>query len=325
MKLWIAIAALLLPVAGFACESGARRYCEEQMLRLITYRAQAITGAFGEFSDDMPRELRVRFVRMRDPDYAKLPGHINYDAEHETLLLTRSAVDAAVPIPLGWAVNYWPYYEQERYREAFPIIEAIDNALWSAYLQSAARKRGLSWPHPDCSSVEVERRLPCEMVVTGIARFVKVRTPLHFNENRLDRMWPESFSTFNRRGRSYQDSDYRDVTRYGGLALVRPLINEFGVPQVLAYVAQVPFVIEQNNVRISALNYQERARDALRAARSAPAPHQPPVLIAQAPGSDNQLDEEPRRRSLEQVNPAIRSRRDREFEGQMDRPRFPLR
>ena len=44
--------------------------------------------------------------------------------------------------------------------------------------------------------------------------------------------------------------------------LVGPLIREFGVPRVFAYVARTPFRIENDNVRVSALRYQERARSA---------------------------------------------------------------
>ncbi|HEY6642685.1 hypothetical protein [Povalibacter sp.] len=281
MKPWIVCVVLLLPVAGFACESGSRRRCEEQLMKLISYRADAIESAFGDLSGAMPEQLRVRFVRMKDPDSSMMTGHAHYDAERQMLLLSRRAVGATLPNPLRWAVYYWPYYQKEKFREDFPVIEAIDNAIWAVYLQSAARKSGLSWPHADCSSVEVAKRLPCEMVVTGIARFVKVRRPLHFNENRVDRIWPENFSAFNRPGLSYQDSEYDVVRLYGGISLVRPLISEFGVPQVLAYVAQIPFVIEGNNVRTSALHYQERARDALRAARIAPAAPRAPLLLAQ--------------------------------------------
>ena len=43
----------------------------------------------------------------------------------------------------------------------------------------------------------------------------------------------------------------------------RPLIGEFGVPRALAYLAQTPFQIEENNLRVSAQRYQDRARDAL--------------------------------------------------------------
>jgi hypothetical protein len=53
------------------------------------------------------------------------------------------------------------------------------------------------------------------------------------------------------------------VQRLGGVLLVRPLVEQFGVPRVLRYIAQNPFHIENDNVRTSALQYQERARQAL--------------------------------------------------------------
>ena len=42
--------------------------------------------------------------------------------------------------------------------------------------------------------------------------------------------------------------------------LVKPLIDEFGVPHALYYIAQTPFVLEDNNLKASAVNYQTRAR-----------------------------------------------------------------
>ena len=50
--------------------------------------------------------------------------------------------------------------------------------------------------------------------------------------------------------------------------LAEPLINEFGVLRAIVYMAQHPFQLEENNLRVSALRYQQRARDAL--AASAP-------------------------------------------------------
>jgi hypothetical protein len=97
-----------------------------------------------------------------------------------------------------------------------------------------------------------------------------------FNENRIDRVWPEDFAGFVERNWRRGESEYRDVQRYGGLLLVRPLIGEFGVPRALAYLAQTPFRIEDNNLRVSAQRYQDRARDALRV--------QSADWVARAPG-----------------------------------------
>lgn len=47
--------------------------------------------------------------------------------------------------------------------------------------------------------------------------------------------------------------------------LVKPLFDEFGIPRVLVYLAQTPFVVEQNDLESSALRYQIRARESLEA------------------------------------------------------------
>ena len=53
------------------------------------------------------------------------------------------------------------------------------------------------------------------------------------------------------------------MQRYGGIMLIKPLIEEFGVPRTLAYIAQTPFRVEDNNLREAAVHYQERARESL--------------------------------------------------------------
>ena len=135
----------------------------------------------------------------------------------------------------------------------------IDDALWNVYLQAAATARGVACTY-DCRSAYVEKRLPCEMVMSAIAHVVKTRRLPIFDENRLDRVWPEDFFGFVER--NWRLDSHR-MQRYGGLLLVRPLIGEFGVPRALAYLAQTPFQIEENNLRVSAQRYQDRARDAL--------------------------------------------------------------
>lgn len=267
VRLWIArisVISALFPVLGVACESTARQRCQEQIVALVAYRTEAIESAFGDLSAALPAQLQVRFVRTKDPEYALLAGGIAYDRERRMLLFPRTVLSAKIPNPLRWAVYYWPFYQVEQYRQAFPVVEAVDNVLWSAYLQEAAKVRGLTWPHKDCTSVDVSKRLPCEMLLAGIAEYVKGRRNPIFNENRLDRIWPEDFSDFRRRVWRYNDPEYLDVQRYGGILLIRPLISEFGGPRALAYIAQTPFGIEEDNLRISALRYQDRARDALR-------------------------------------------------------------
>jgi hypothetical protein len=81
--------------------------------------------------------------------------------------------------------------------------------------------------------------------------------------NRVDQIWPEDFSDFRKRVWR-TDQEYQDVQRYGGIMLIKPLIEEFGVPRTLAYVAQTPFrVDDNNNLREAAQRYQERARESL--------------------------------------------------------------
>lgn len=262
LRLWVALSALI-PVLGIACENADRHKCQQQIVALVSYRTEAIENAFGDLSGTLPEDLRVKFVKSKDPEYALLGGGAAYDSERQILLLPRSVMAAKIPNPLRWAGYYWPFYQVEQYRQAFPLIETIDNVLWSAYLQEAAKARGLPWPPKDCTSNDVSKRLPCEMVLAGIAEYIKARRIPMFNENRLDRIWPEDFSDFRKRVWRYGDPEYLDVQRYGGILLIRPLINEFGVPRTLAYVAQTPFSVEENNMRVSALRYQDRARNAL--------------------------------------------------------------
>jgi hypothetical protein len=188
---------------------------------------------------------------------------------------------AKTPNPLRWAAYYWPFYQNEQYRLQFPVVEVIDNVLWNAFLQEAATARGGQWPHKECGAVDVGRRLPCEMLVKGIAENVKaLRGPL-FNVNRVDQIWPDDFGTLRKRVWR-TDQEYLDVQRYGGIMLIKPLIEEFGVPRTLAYVAQTPFRVEGDSLREAALQYQERAREALSVGES-----QPPQVVATAPLLDN--------------------------------------
>jgi hypothetical protein len=116
------------------------------------------------------------------------------------------------------------------------------------------------------------------MLVKGIAENVKaLRGPL-FNANRVDQIWPEDFSDFRKRVWR-TDQEYQDVQRYGGIMLIKPLIEEFGVPRTLAYVAQTPFRVDDNNLREAAQHYQERARESLSLSMPiAPAVASAPVL-----------------------------------------------
>jgi len=264
MKLWIAWASALFPMIAIACDGNDIRKCEAQFRDLVAYRNEAIETAFGDLSGALPAQLQIKFVKTRDPEYALLAAGTVYDAERHVLMFPHTASREKMPNPLRSAYYYWPFHQQKELSQEFPVVEAVDNALWSAYLQEAARARGLTWPHKGCASGDVGERLPCEMLTTAIARYVDARRDLLFNENRVDRIWPEDFADFRKRVWNRRDPQYRDIQRYGGILLIKPLIGEFGVPQVFAYVAQTPFDIEENNVRISALRYQDRARAVLR-------------------------------------------------------------
>jgi hypothetical protein len=272
-----------LSLVGLACEGTDRRECKKQFRELVSYRAQAIDTAFGDLFGALPTEIQIKFVTTKDPEYILFGGREGYDLKKRTMIFPRRVLGSKTPNPLRWAAYYWPFYQNEQYRLQFPVVEVIDNVLWNAFLQEAAAARGGQWPPKECSAVDVGRRLPCEMLVKGIAENVKaLRGPL-FNENRVDQIWPEDFAVFRKRVWR-TDQEYQDVQRYGGIMLIKPLIDEFGVPRTLAYVAQTPFrVDENNNLREAALQYQDRARESLSIAMPiAPA-------VAKAPAEDQEL------------------------------------
>jgi len=254
------VSGLLFPALGFGCESVNREQCKQRFAALVTYRTEAITNAFGDLFT-LPTGMQVRFVSAKD--LAATDGKETYDQEHRALVFPRRLLSAKVPNPMRSAAYYWPFYENEQYRTAFPVVETIDELIWTAYLQEAAKARGLSWPHKDCNSHDLGKRLPCEMLVEGINEHLKeLRAPI-FNANRLDMIWPEDFAGFRRGLWNKGDQGYLDVQRYGGILLIRPLIDRFGVPRALAYIAQTPFHVEDNNLRVSAQRYQERAKQVL--------------------------------------------------------------
>jgi hypothetical protein len=244
----------------------------------VSYRAQAIDTAFGDLFGALPAEIHIKFVTAKDPEYLLFGGREGYDLKRRTLIFPRRVLGAKTPNPLRWAAYYWPFYQNEQYRLQFPVVEVIDNVLWNAFLQEAATARGGQWPHKECGAVDVGRRLPCEMLVKGIAENVKaLRGPL-FNANRVDQIWPDDFAEFRKRVWR-TDQEYLDVQRYGGIMLIKPLIEEFGVPRTLAYVAQTPFRVEERNLREAAMLYQERARESLSIATPiSPAVASAPVL-----------------------------------------------
>ena len=138
------ISGLLFPVLGSGCESVNREQCKQRFAALVTYRTEAIHNAFGDLIT-LPTALQVRFVAAKE--LAETDGKETYDQEHRTLVFPRRLLSAKVPNPMRSAAYYWPFYENDQYRTAFPVVETIDQLIWTAYLQEAAKSRGLSWPH----------------------------------------------------------------------------------------------------------------------------------------------------------------------------------
>jgi len=240
--------------------SASASVSERRFSTLVAARAEAIDYALGAILEGAGAYIHIEFARASDASYL-LTYPAAYDPVRHALTFRRALLDSLNYNVTPWAKAYWPYYRTEGLRELIPAIEVIDNALWMAHLQEAAHRKGISWPHPECSSLDAAKRLGCEMLVAGAE--ASLHPPPMFNSNRLDMLWPESLREL--RGRSWRRSDtaYRDVQRLGGLLLLRSLVAEFGLPRALQYIAQTPFHIEGDNVRVSALHYQEQARLAL--------------------------------------------------------------
>lgn len=286
MKSLIALMCLLVPTVGWSCEVSSASQCQKKLLALLALRVDAMQTAFGDMSVALPADLQVRFVSSNDPEYQWARGSIYYDAERQLLLMPRSITRAKIPAPLRLAAYYWPFYLNSEFRETFPVVEDIDNAIWGTFLHGAARSNGQSWPHGNCHAADINKRLPCRMLLTAAAHLVKTQREPFFNENRLDRIWPDDMADFERNNYSVQHAAYADVVRLGGFPLLRPLIAEFGLPRVLAYVAQNPLVVDDNSLRTSALRYRERARSSLLVPRSvqeseatAALPHEPRITV----------------------------------------------
>jgi hypothetical protein len=313
MRLWIACFSLLLPTLGLACEYD-RHTCEQDIVKLLSYRSEAIQGAFGDLSVAQPAQLQVKFVGTKDSQYPALRRSMRYDAQRKVLLVPLSMTSMTLPNPLRMAAYYWPFYAKDAARDAFPIIEAIDDALWTIFLEEAAHSSGQVWPNANCNSADPTRRLPCRMLLSAAARFVKIRADVLFNENRIDRIWPDDFASFEQRNYRYDHPAYADVERFGGILLMRPLIGEFGVPRVLAYVARTPLVVEDNSLRTSALRYQEQARNELRM-RSEPAEHsgRPPITVAAFQSSPPRVHDELRDRAIHPLDDAAPHLAGREY------------
>ncbi len=235
---------------------------QRRFLQLVVMRKAAIDHALGPILEDACTKITIEFAM---PDEEGHPGiAASYDPSRHTLTFRRKLLGSVGRGVKTWAKAYWPYYKHDDIRALLPVIEIVDDALWTTHLQEAAHRKGLTWPHQDCSSIEMEKRLGCEMLISG-ALSSRLPAPPMFNTNRVDIYWPENLEELRARGWRQGDAAYRDVQQLGGSMLMRPLIAEFGVPRVLQYIAQTPFYIENDNVRASVLHYQEQARLALTA------------------------------------------------------------
>lgn len=243
-------------------EDASKPLRQRQFAKLVALRFDAMETAFGPLSSSMGSRVEITFRKDSDFPADRIAYAAQYEKDRNSLVFAKRVLSETLPTGGFWS-RYWPYYENEVLHEEFPIIEIIDFALWDAFLQEAASSTGHAWPAQECTSPDISKRLPCAMVLRAAYEFVRqVRTPM-FNENRLDRILPEDFDSFCRRALRASSPDYQEVERYGGLLLLKPLIVEFGVPRTLAYAAKTPFNIEENNLRVSVLRYQERARAAL--------------------------------------------------------------
>jgi hypothetical protein len=236
---------------------------QRQFVRAIAYRFEAIETAFGPLSDAFGARVNVVF---KSDDEQKRSGTMfiaSYVPESNTLVFSTRVLASALPDSSRFLAQYWPLYKDELVRSEFPVLELIDTALWDAFLQEAASRTGESWPAKECTSPEIATKLPCHMMVRAVFEYSRQLRPPLFNENRIDRVLPDNFAEFCRRSRRATSHEYEDVERYGGILLLKPLISEFGVPRTLAYAARTPFSVQENNMRMSVLRYQERARAAL--------------------------------------------------------------
>jgi len=235
---------------------------EQLFAQLVSDRARAIDLAFGQTFAPYVTELRVVMLNPGEWAAAHRAGVAFYDPEAHTLFFARRLQYATAPPTTASARQYWPLYD-EPWRSLYPVVETVDDALWMALLTESARARNQTWPHAQCTSLDFVERLPCEMLMQGIAAHTtQVKAPM-FNENRLAEIWPDDIAELRARAWRNDDSAYQNVRKYGGYLLLRPLVREFGVARTLSYVAGTPFHIEQNNLRLSAETYQKRAQEVL--------------------------------------------------------------
>ena len=233
---------------------------ERQLARLVSERARAIELAFGETF--APRVEELRIVLVRSGKWASEHPIGDYEPESRTLYLAKRLQYEEAPISIAYTTQYWPWYDPSM-RGSYPVVEVIDRALWTVVLEEAARTQDLPWPHAACRSFDVAERLPCDMLLYAVAAYTTQTAPALFNENRVSDIWPEDLAEFRARVQRGDDLAYRNASKYGGYLLLRPLVRKFGVPRTLSYIASTPFLVEHNNVRLSAERYQRSAEEAL--------------------------------------------------------------
>jgi hypothetical protein len=253
---------LLLPAVGWTCDTlTSDRDCNRRLSALVAYRVEAIRAAFGDLDPIMPADIQVKVLQpgaSTDPN----SDDFLYDSEKHTLHFTRRISKQTIPTAMGPVRDYWAIYQNEDLRKEYAMVETIDNAVWNVYLKEAASRNGQQWPHAACDARELSARLPCEMLQVGAAEYINRERQRVFNTNRIEAIWPEDYEGFCEKVWQRDDEPSKAVRLYGGQLLLRPLVRKFGIARALAYAAQTPFTVEDNNMRTSALRYQEQALSA---------------------------------------------------------------
>jgi hypothetical protein len=263
LKMAMFWSALLLPVVGWSCDvSSSDRECHRRLTALVNQRTEAIRVEFGDLEPIMPRELTVNVQPASRGRSGPKPDEFLYDTQTHTLSFSRRVAKQSLPTEVAPLQRYWTIYQNEDLRREYALVESIDNALWSVYLKEAASRAGLSWPHAGCEAQDFSERLPCEMLLVGTAEYLNRERQRIFNTNRLETIWPEDYDRFCAKVWHRDDEPSKTVKLYGGQLLLQPLVRKFGIPRALAYAAQTPFTVADNNMRTSALRYQEQGMKA---------------------------------------------------------------
>jgi hypothetical protein len=253
---------LLLPAVGWTCDTlSSDRECNRRLSALVAHRLEAIRTAFGDLEPIMPVRIDVKVLQ---PGAATDPNSKDflYDSEKDALYFARRISKQTIPTAMGPVREYWAIYQNEELRKEYGMVESVDNALWNVYLKEAASRNGQQWPHSACEAREFAERLPCEMLQVGAAEYINRERQRLFNTNLLGAIWPEDYERFCEKVWHRDDEPSKAVRLYGGQLLLQPLVRKFGIARALAYAAQTPFTVEGNNMRTSALRYQEQALNA---------------------------------------------------------------